>query len=81
MAIRNDASLQVVGHLFIGLAVIAVIGGLSLLMAWPFMWLWNYAVVSAVTIAKPIGYWVAFWLACFSGIYVRASSSSSSSKS
>lgn len=35
---------------------------ISLLLAFPFMILWNYAAVSALTVAKPIGFWVSFWL-------------------
>lgn len=63
----------------IGLGVIlALITVISLLMAWPFMWIWNYAMVSAVTFAKPITYWVAFWLAAFSSLFVRNSGSSNS---
>jgi len=49
---------------------------MCLLMAWPFMWIWNYAVVSAVTVTKPIGYWVAFWLMLFVSLFVAGSKSS-----
>lgn len=56
------------------LAVIVFVVGLSILMAWPFLWIWNYAVVEALTIAKPIeSFWVAFWLMMFiSGFLVKA---------
>ena len=33
----------------------------ALVLAYPFMLIWNYTIVSSLTIAKPIGYWVAFW--------------------
>lgn len=43
--------------MFCGMAVV-----ISLLMAWPTMWLWNYCIVEAITVARPINYWVAFWI-------------------
>lgn len=49
---------HVVMMLIAGLAVF----GLSLLLTWPFMWIWNYAVCEAVTITKPIDFWVAYFL-------------------
>lgn len=79
MGIRNDATLQAIGYIAIFLIVAAIIGGLCLLVAWPFMWVWNYAVVSAVTIAKPINYWVAFWLSLFVALWLRPSTSAKSS--
>jgi hypothetical protein len=48
---------------FIGMLLFCA--GLSLLFAWPFMWLWNYAVVEAIEVCNPIEYWVAFWLMWF----------------
>lgn len=60
------------------LVTVAVVSAISLLMAWPFMWLWNGAVVEALTIAKPITYWVSFCLSCFIGLFVRTTSTSSS---
>jgi hypothetical protein len=62
--------------LFVFFVVVAAV--LSLLMAWPFMWLWNYAVVSALTVAKPIGYWVAFWLLMFVSLFIAGSASRAS---
>lgn len=50
---------------------------LMMIFAWPFMWIWNYAVVNALTIAKPITYWTAFWLSLFLSLYVRTSLPSS----
>ena len=52
-----------------------------LLLAWPFMWMWNFAVIGAVTVAKPISYWIAFWLMLFISIFVAGSRSSSKSSS
>lgn len=57
-------------------SVIVLSAATCLLMAWPFMWIWNYAVVSAVTVTKPIGYWVAFWLMLFVSLFVAGSKSS-----
>jgi hypothetical protein len=57
-----------------GLLVLVI--GLALLIAWPFMLMWNYAVVSALSVANPIGYWVAFWLMFFIGSFITASNSS-----
>lgn len=62
------------------LGVIALLACFSLALAWPFMLLWNYAVVSAITIANPISYWVAFWLMMFIALFVSSTRSSSSSK-
>ena len=36
-----------------------------LLFAFPFMWAWNYAVVEAVSVAKPVGFWEALCLMVF----------------
>lgn len=80
MGLRNDATLQACGWIVIALIVFGFVGGLCLLLAWPFMWIWNYAVVSALTVAKPITYWPAFWLSVFIGMcFSRGSSSKSNS--
>ncbi len=43
----------------------------ALILAWPFIWLWNYAVVAALVFANPITeYWVGFWLMIFIGIFL-----------
>lgn len=49
------------------------LGLISLLVAWPFMWIWNFAVVAAVSVAKPISYWIAFWLMVFCGTFIAGS--------
>ena len=51
-----------------GVIAFAIVFGL--LLAWPFMWIWNYAVVAAVSVTKPIGYWIAFWLMMFISLFV-----------
>ena len=58
--------------LFCGVLVVAIAAAcvLSLLLAWPFMWLWNYAVVAAITVAKPIAYWTAVCLMMFMSAFV-----------
>lgn len=60
------------------LFVVGFVIALSLLLAFPFMWMWNYAVVAAISVAKPIDYWVAFTLMVFISAFVSSSSSSSS---
>ncbi len=57
---------------------ISIVFIMSLIMAFPIMWLWNYAVVIAITIAKPITYWVAFCLLLISGILIKSGSTSKS---
>lgn len=53
---------------------------LALLSAWPFMWMWNYAVVSAVTVASPITYWPAFCLMLFLALFVTGGRAGGKSK-
>jgi len=40
-------------------------------VTWPFMWLWNYAVVAAVTVTQPIGYYPAYCLLLFLVLFWR----------
>jgi hypothetical protein len=48
------------------LLIVFVILITSFLCAFPFMWIWNYAVVKCITIAAPINdFWVAFWMMAF----------------
>ena len=52
---------------------IAVILGLSFLLAWPVMLLWNGCLVDAVTVVKPIG-WVQAWgIAILTGFLFKTS--------
>ena len=60
--------------------VIVFVTAISLLLAYPFMWMWNYAVVKAVSVANPIDYWVAFTLMIFISLFISSSSSSKTSK-
>lgn len=41
-----------------------IIGFIAIVFAsaWMFMMIWNFAVVSAIAVTKPISFWVAFWL-------------------
>lgn len=47
----------------IGLTVTLI--ALTMLLTWPFMWMWNYAVVSALSNAQPISYWPSLCLLIF----------------
>lgn len=51
--------MKLIVSFIVGLIAVALI---TLPLAAPFMWIWNYAVVQAVTWANAIGFWVAFWL-------------------
>ena len=62
-----------------GVLLVAVAS--CLLLAWPFMLIWNYAVVAAVTMTKPIEYWVAFWLMLFLSLFIVGSKTSASKSS
>lgn len=64
--------------LVFGVAVIVVLALASLVMTWPFMWVWNYAIVSAISVANPISYWVAFWLNLFLLYFLTRSGSNNS---
>jgi hypothetical protein len=69
--------LKWVGVIFILLVMVILLG---LLMAWPFMWIWNYAVVAALSVANPITYWQAYWLSVFTTLVFRSQTSSGSGK-
>ena len=58
---------------FISLLVAMLI--IDLLLSFPVMWLWNGALVPALTIAKSIGYWQAFSILILSQILFRTHSS------
>lgn len=53
---------------------------LGLLVAWPFMWIWNYAVVGSLTVATPVNYWMAYWAMIFFNLFIRGPQSYQSSK-
>jgi hypothetical protein len=60
-------------YLVHGLVFCLCFAATLLLAALPFLWIWNYAVVAALTIARPITYWPAFWLLLFLGVFVAGS--------
>jgi hypothetical protein len=64
--------MRIAASLFITLTISAA---LCLLLTWPFMWIWNYSVVAALTIANPIDYWVAFYLMLFVSMFLVGSRS------
>jgi hypothetical protein len=72
-----DLLKQIVRFGAIVVIVLLVIAGLSLFLALPFMWIWNYAVVAAISGTNEIGYWVAFWLMLFISLFVAGSRGSS----
>ena len=73
-----ETILKVIGAVVL---VVAIVGGLSLLAAYPTMWLINYlfAPSALVTVfgTTSIGFWKAFWLNFFFGIAFKSSHSSS----
>lgn len=68
----------IIAGLFCITAALVTALSTCLLVAYPFMWIWNYAVVAAITIAKPIEYWVAYWLMLFISMFVAGSRSGKS---
>jgi len=54
-----------------------IIGIIVLLVTFPFMWIWNYAVVEAINVAQPINFYQSFYLMLFCAFFIRSSSSSS----
>lgn len=61
----------------LALGIIALI---CAVLAIPFMLMWNFAVVAAITVAKPIGYKVAFCLMMFISLFIAGSRSDISNK-
>ena len=72
---KNFGTLFIAFCAVIGIIVIAMM--INLLLAFPFMWLWNYAVVSAISVAQPIEYWVSFWLMLFIVLFITGFNTSS----
>jgi len=58
------------------LAALIAIPALGALFGWFFMHLWNFAVVNALTIARPIDFWTAVCMMLFMGLWVAGSKSS-----
>lgn len=52
-------------------SLIAAMLIIDLLLALPIMWMWNGALVPALTITKPIGYWQAFSILILSSILFK----------
>jgi hypothetical protein len=52
---------------------IAFILGLSFLLAWPVMLLWNGCLVDAVTVVKPIGWLQAWGITILTGFLFKTS--------
>ena len=57
-----------IAAVFVGICCFAF--AVTFVLAWPFMWFWNYAVVAALSVAKPIGYWNAYVLMWFLSVFV-----------
>lgn len=57
------------------IAVIAILFVVSLFMSYPAMLLWNYALVPAVTVLAPVGWWQMFGIMCLFSILVPKVSS------
>lgn len=57
--------------------LLAILAIAPFVLAWPFRLIWNYAIVQALSIANPIGYWPAFWLVVFLMLFANGSRSKS----
>jgi hypothetical protein len=67
--------------LCLGIVFVVVYILLLLIFAYPFMLLWNYAVVAAISVAKPIGYWVSCCLMIFISFFMIGSKNGSAKSS
>ena len=67
--------------LCLGVVFVVVYILLLLIFAYPFMLLWNYAVVAAISVANPIGYWVSFCLMIFISFFMIGSRNASAKSS
>jgi len=74
--LTREHAMQFVILLGVMFAAILFGGVVSLLLAWPFMWIWNEVIVHAVTVAKPISYWGAYCMALFLSVFVKSSAAS-----
>lgn len=63
---------QIFGILLGAVVLVAII---AIIFAYPFMLIWNYAVVAAIQVANPIEFWQAFWLMVFFSAFVSGSNS------
>lgn len=64
--------------LILVIGVLAFVVLVSFAMAFPFMWIWNFAIVKAISIANIITYWPAYWMMLFINIWVGTSVSQNS---
>ena len=77
----NDSWSSFVAVIIVGLIVIGAAAGLSLLMAFPVKWMWNYVVPSVTKGAvTEINFWQAFFGGWLCQILFKGSSSSRNSK-
>jgi hypothetical protein len=60
----------------IGVIALAIV--LSLLLAWPVMWLWNNCLVGAVDGVHPVGFWQALGLMILCSFLFKSSSTTKS---
>lgn len=63
----------------IGLIIIVfvIVATMAIVMAFPFMWIWNYSMVAACSFAKNIQYWQSFWMVIFFNLWIVGSRVSS----
>ena len=54
------------------ITLITRVATLGLLIAYPFMWIWNYVMVEALTVTGPISYWEAYWLFCIFALFLSS---------
>jgi len=59
--------------IFVVVGSIAFLLGLSFLLAWPVMLLWNGCLVDAVTVVKPIGWLQAWGITILTGFLFKTS--------
>jgi len=49
---------------------VAVAAVISTLVAWPFMWMWNYSIAPTIDGVRPIAYWPAYCLMWFISLFL-----------
>lgn len=62
---------KIIGGIIIGLGVLVAVAGLSLLLAFPIMWGWNFVVPSIFGL-RSIGLLDAFWLLFLSSTFFKS---------
>jgi hypothetical protein len=60
--------------------VVGLVIGLSFLLSWPVMALWNGCLVDAVTVTKPITWLQAWGISLLFGLLVKSTSASATTK-